>query len=77
MNYFLMTAGGVGDTICRCTFPKSNQTISVHAEYMCCLCFLFVCLFVFRVSFRFSKSWQPCAEKNISQFLKTLANAAC
>lgn len=45
MNYFLMTAGGVGDTICRCTFPKSNQTISVHAEYMCCLCFLFVCLF--------------------------------
>lgn len=23
--------GGVGDAICQCTFPKSNQTISVNA----------------------------------------------
>lgn len=55
MNYFLKMAGGGGDNICRCTFPKSNQTISVHAEYMRLL-FLFVCLFVFQISFGFSKS---------------------
>lgn len=44
---FFEDGGGVGDTICRCTFPKSNQTISVNAEYMCWLrlLFLFVCLF--------------------------------
>lgn len=35
------------DTICHCTFPKSNQTISVHAEYMCCLRLLSLFFFVF------------------------------